>query len=273
MIQFKNIDSAFSKKATVYDSYGMSNEIIKHNRDIIRGIVLKNLPDNGKILELNGGTGSDALFFVNNGFYVHLIDISEGMIQKSKSKLSTQEIEKRFKIERKSFENLNDLPRNTFDYIFSNFGGLNCTPNVKKVIQQFPLVLKDQAFITLVIMPPICPWELLNIFWNPKMALRRLPSLFGSPIKANVSGTQFLTYYYSVNKIKKLFDSRYKIISLQSISLFSPPSFLDYFPIKYPKLFKKLLQLDNRFSKYYPFNFLGDFFVLTLQFNRKRVQH
>ena len=273
MMQFQNINIAFSKKAKTYDSYGMSNIIIKHSRDVIRNTVLENLTKNGKILELNGGTGSDAIYFVNKGYYVHLIDISKGMIQKSKSKITSPDIAKRFKIERKSFENLKNLPKNTFDYIFSNFGGLNCTPDVKKIIQQFPLVLKDQAFITLVIMPPICPWELLNIFWNPRMALRRLPSLFGTPIQAKVSGTQVLTYYYSVKQIKKIFDSRYEIISLKSVSLFSPPSFLDYFPKRYPKLFKKLIQIDNRFSKYYPFNQFGDFFILTLQFNRKCDNH
>ncbi len=269
MLQINNIDSAFSEKAKVYDSYGMSNIIVKYSRFIIRKNILRNLPTKGKILELNGGTGSDALYFVKKGHYVHLIDISKGMIQKSKSKISSPEIEKRLKIERKSFENLEDLPRKEFDYLFSNFGGLNCTPNIKSIIKQFPYVLKDHAYVTLVIMPPICPWELFNIFWNPKMSLRRLPSLFGAPISANVSGIKFLTYYYSVNKIRNLFDSQFKVISLKSISLFSPPSFLDYFPIKYPKLFKKLLQIDNRLSNFFPFNHFGDFFVLTLQFNRK----
>ena len=79
-----------------------------------------------------------------------------------------------------------------------------------------------------------------------------------------------MLYYNSVNAIKKLFGSQYKIISLQSLSLFSPPSFLDYFPNKYPKLFKKLFQLDERFSKYYPFNGFGDFFILTAQYKQKR---
>ena len=206
MLQLDNIDLAFSEKAKIYDSYGMTNVIVKYSRDVVRRTVLDNIPHNGKILELNGGTGSDALFFVKKGYYVHLIDISKGMIQKSKSKISSQEIESRFKVQRKSFENLSEFPLKRFDYIFSNFGGLNCTPNIQNVIHQFQHVLKDQAYVTLVIMPPICPWELINIFWNPKMSLRRLPSIFGIPIKANVSGVKFLTYYYSVNKIKKLFD-------------------------------------------------------------------
>ena len=270
MIQLENIDSAFSEKAKVYDSYGMTNPIIKYSRKVVRKTVLSNIQPNGRILELNGGTGSDALYFVKNGYNVHLIDISKGMIEKAKSKIKSFKVEQKLTIEQKSFDYLHDLPRNNFDYIFSNFGGLNCTPNIKRVIEQFPLVLKNKGYITLVIMPPICPWELVNIFWNPKMALRRLPALFGSPIKANVSGFQFWTYYYPVNKVKKMFDERYEIISLESLSLFSPPSSLDYFPLKYPKLFKKLLHFDNRLTKYYPFNNFGDFYILTLQYNRKR---
>ena len=270
MLQLDYINSAFSKKAKVYDSYGKSNFIIKHSRKIVRDTVLRNIAPHGNILELNGGTGSDALHFVKKGYKVHLIDVSKGMIEKSKSKITSEEIEHKLTIERKSFEQLQDLPKNNYDYIFSNFGGLNCTPNVKKVIDQFPLVLKDEGYITLVIMPPICPWELINIFWSPKMALRRLPSLFGLPIKANVSGIKFWTYYYPVNKVKKLFDKRYEFISLESLSLFSPPSFLDYFPVKYPKLFKKLLEFDNRLTKHFPFNHFGDFYILTLRYIRKR---
>ncbi len=273
MVQLANIDSAFSEKAKVYDSYGSSNSIIKISRRIVRNTLLNHLPINGRILELNGGTGSDALFFVHKGYNVHLIDISKGMIQKSKEKITSDEIHSRLTIERKSFEDLRSFQKNSFDYIFSNFGGLNCTPNVKKVIDQFPHILKDGGIVTLVIMPPICPWELLNIFWNPKMALRRLPALFNFPVKANISGVQFLTYYYSVSQIKKLFSQHFEIISIKSLSLFSPPSFLDYFPNKYPRLFKKLLQLDIRFTKYYPFNYFGDFFILTMKYDQKRDYH
>ena len=270
MIQLANVDSAFSEKSKIYDSYGTTNSIVKVSRKIVRETIIAKLPVNGKILEINGGTGSDALYFVEKGYYVHLIDISKGMIEKSKEKITSSEIKSRFTVERKSFEDLHSFDGRSFDYIFSNFGGLNCTPNVKKVVDQFSYILKDGAFVTLVVMPPICPWELANIFWNPKMALRRLPAIFHVPIKAHVSGVQFWTYYYSVNAIKKLFGSQYKIISLQSLSLFSPPSFLDYFPNKYPKLFKKLFQLDERFSKYYPFNGFGDFFILTAQYKQKR---
>lgn len=267
MLQLKNVDLAFSEKAKVYDAYGQRNSIIRYSRNVIRKIILRNLQKGDNILELNGGTGSDALYFVNKGYNVHMIDISRGMISHSKNKLRS-EISQLFTIERKSFENLRDLPKESFNYIFSNFGGLNCTPNISTVIDQFPYVLKDGGFVTLVIMPPICPWELANIFWNPKMALRRVPAIFGLPIKANISGFKFWTYYYTANNVEKMFDSRYKLISLQSLSLFSPPSFLDYFPLKYPKLFKILLSLDNRLTQHNPFNKYGDFFILTLKYTQ-----
>ena len=266
MLQLGNVDLAFSEKSKVYDDYTKSNFIVKYSRNVIRRVILDNIPQDGSILELNGGTGSDAIFFVKKGYSVHLIDISKGMIEKSKEKVTSQEIKQKFTIQRKSFENLQDLPAHHFDYIFSNFGGLNCTPNLKSVLNQFSYLLKDTGFITLVIMPPICPWELLQIFWNPKMGLRRVPAIFGVPIKANISGIKFLTYYYTVNTVKKLFNKNYTVLSIKSISLFSPPSFLDYFPIKYPKLFRKLLHLDQRFSAYYPFYNYGDFFILTLSY-------
>jgi ubiquinone/menaquinone biosynthesis C-methylase UbiE len=266
MLNAKNIDLAFGEKSKVYDIYSKENFIVKYSRYKIRNEMLQYLNKNDKILELNGGTGSDALYFVKRGYFVHLTDISTGMVKKSRSKIN-KKFQDRFIVEKKSFTKISELPKNSYDYIFSNFGGLNCIYDVKSVINQFPHVLKHGGHVTLVIMPPICPWELFNIFWNPSMAIRRIPAIFGKPIKANVAGYKFWVYYHSLNFIKGLFDSRFDILSCQSLSLFMPPSYLDYFPKKYPELLKRLIKIENRFSKFSPFNKFGDFFVITLKYN------
>ena len=53
MIQLANVDSAFSEKSKIYDSYGTTNSIVKVSRKIVRETIIANLPVNGKILEIN----------------------------------------------------------------------------------------------------------------------------------------------------------------------------------------------------------------------------
>lgn len=266
--QLINVKSAFTRKAQVYDAYSLKNKIVQLGRRTVYHHILGQLCKNDKILELNSGTGMDALFFAKKGFQIHATDISEGMLDKIGEKIRTSQL-KNFTYQKLALQNLTQVDHAPFDYIFSNFGGLNCLPkySLKQLAKEInPSLLRPEGFLTMVIMPPICPWELLNFPWNVKAAFRRIPSLWGRATRSHINGIYFNSYYYSVGVIEDIFSPEFKKVSLQSISLFSPPSFMDYFPSRYPKLFSFLINLDNRFSTSFPFNSYGDYFVITLQY-------
>ena len=104
-----------------------------------------------------------------------------------------------------SFTELEKLDIKQFDYIFSNFGGLNCTDNLSNVFKHFSKLLTPQGRVTLVIIPPICPWEIALMFkGNFKTAFRRLKK---GGIMANVEGIELETYYYSLNETVKTLGS------------------------------------------------------------------
>ena len=90
--------------------------------------VEKNIIKGGhiNILELNCGTGEDAIRFHKAGNEVFATDISAEMIKVSKTKLGPTEI-KGITFMQLS---MTDLPqewmKGKFDLVFSNFGGLNC---------------------------------------------------------------------------------------------------------------------------------------------------
>jgi ubiquinone/menaquinone biosynthesis C-methylase UbiE len=260
------VNKAFSIKAKVYDSYSEQNVIVKLGRRAVYQEILKNLKKDHKILELNSGTGMDALFFASQGYRIHATDISDGMISKIRKKIKKTSL-KTFSCQRLSLNDLQKVENAPYDYIFSNFGGLNCIPNIDNFGRSInQTVLKPGGYITLVVMPPICPWELLNFPWNFRAAFRRLPSLWGRETISHIDGIYFYSYYYSAKSIVNSFGKNFKNISLRSISLFSPPSFMDFFPRKYPKMFEFLVKLDNRLTSSFPFNNFGDFFIITLQY-------
>ena len=70
---------AFNKQSAVFDSIYSNNFIIQYKRKRVRDHVEKFIKSPCKILELNAGTGEDAIYFAEQGHYVHATDISEGM--------------------------------------------------------------------------------------------------------------------------------------------------------------------------------------------------
>src|SRR5690606_26147913 len=103
------------------------------------------LKPGSRILEINAGTGIDALYFASKGHHVHATDLSDGMIAQIKRKAAFPEAQGRFTYQQLSFEALDQTTETGFDYVFSNFGGLNCTDDLRKVTRHLPPLLKNDA--------------------------------------------------------------------------------------------------------------------------------
>ena len=129
-------------------------------REQVRNHALSYVQTGQRILELNAGTGIDAVFFANNGCRVHAIDISEGMLTRLRKKVDLLNLHDRITVQKCSLTELENINQSPFDFIFSNFGGLNCVPDLTLVTNSISRLLKPGGFVTIVIMPKICPWEL-----------------------------------------------------------------------------------------------------------------
>jgi ubiquinone/menaquinone biosynthesis C-methylase UbiE len=57
-----NIAEAFSRKSFQYDDFGNDHQNLEYMRHTVRTHVLKYLKPGDRILEINAGTGDDALF-------------------------------------------------------------------------------------------------------------------------------------------------------------------------------------------------------------------
>jgi ubiquinone/menaquinone biosynthesis C-methylase UbiE len=264
MIDYQSINLGFSRKAEVYDAYCEAHPVIRWCRQVIRSDVISRLPHAASMLELNAGTGADAAYFVSHGYRVHATDLADGMVAAIQTKIKKAAAGERFTAQQVSFTDLDQVQAGPFDAIFSNFGGLNCVPDLRGVVAQLPRLLKPGAFITWVIMPPICPWELaqaLRGHWQA--ATRRLKP---GGVISNVEGARFTTHYFSADAVMALFDKRFKRVGLRSISLFCPPSYMEKFPRRFPAITRALMQLDEHLGKIWPFNCWGDFFILTMQY-------
>ena len=116
-------------------------------------ISANHLARGSSILELNAGTGTDAVQLAQRGYFVHATDIAPGMLDRLRDKVGDLNLGDRITWEQRSFLSLENVPGAPFDAVFSDLGGLNCIPDLSPVIQQLPKVLHAGSLVTWVLMP------------------------------------------------------------------------------------------------------------------------
>ncbi len=157
--------TAFSRQSVLFDNLYSGNAIIQYKRERVRKHVAQYLSPGSSILELNSGTGEDAIWFAERGHTVHATDISAGMQERLIAKATALNLQEKISTEIISFTNLEHLKeRKEYDLIFSNFAGLNCTGELDKVLDSFSALLKPKGIVLLVILPKFCLSEFLLLF-------------------------------------------------------------------------------------------------------------
>jgi len=247
-----------------YDKADQDNKVLLDLRLQVYKHLEKYLKPTSHILELNAGTGIDALYLAGKSHYVHATDLSDGMIGQIQSKIASNNYSNRLTCQQVSFENLDRVSNRNFDYVLSNFGGLNCTQDLSLVTRNLPSLLKPGAYITWVIMPPVCPWELLGLIkgrW--KKAFRRFKKS-GTP--THLEGEYFYTYYHSLNNIRKAFGPSFHLMESEGLAALSPPPHSHKITTEHPTLYRFLRTLDGFLRNTFPFNRWADHIIVTFQY-------
>lgn len=256
---------AFTQQSKIFDELYAGDLIIQYKRQRVREHLIKYLSAGQFILELNSGTGEDAIWMAQQNCKVHATDISVGMQRVMEQKVRAYRFEKLISNELCSFTELEKLQeKGPFDMIFSNFAGLNCTGNLEKVLPSFSSLLNPKGIVTLVILPKFCLWEFLLIFKGKlKTATRRLFSKNGRT--ANVEGINFKCWYYNPSYVIKYLKNDFSVLSIEGLCTLMPPSYIEHFPRKHPKLFSMLHKKEDAWNDYWPWKYIGDYYIISLQ--------
>jgi ubiquinone/menaquinone biosynthesis C-methylase UbiE len=256
--------AAFSAQSDHFDADEESNEILKWMRTQVYRHEEEFLLSKSRILELNAGTGIDAMHFSRSGHSVFAVDNAPGMIHQLQNKITAYHVEDRVHCMLGSYDRLQNLPAASFTHVFSNFGGLNCIPDLRPVTQQLPRLLIPGATVTFVIMPHVCPWEIAQAFRGKvRLAFRRL----GTGTVAHIDGHRFMSYYHSPGNVIRAFGDSFRLVRLRGLASLSPPPYFDQWPKRHPILYAALTRWDERLAKYFPFNRWADHYIITMRFN------
>jgi ubiquinone/menaquinone biosynthesis C-methylase UbiE len=258
---------AFSKQSVVFDELYIPDTIIQYKRQRVREHVNKWIKPGSHILELNAGTGEDAVYFAGQGHKVHATDLSYGMLDKLAIKISEKKMTGKISYEECSYTKLNDLSeKGPYDHIFSNFAGLNCTDELDKVLQSLSPLVKPGGTITLVVLPKFCLWEFLLAFKGKfRTAFRRFSGKKGTD--SHIEGEYFTCWYYHPSYITSCMQNDFDLLQLEGLCTFVPPSYMMHFAEKYPRIFRSLCKLEKKWGASRPWRSIGDYYMIS--FRRK----
>jgi SAM-dependent methyltransferase len=219
-------EAAFDSYAFTYDAEFTYSPVGGMQRKRVWRYLEKNLspakhPD---VLELNCGTGEDALWLANRGYNVTATDLSGEMAAVAKRKLGGKA---------DVFQSgIREIPGKTggktFDLIFSDFGGMNCIgpADMTNVSAELASLLNPGGRLVLVVMSRNCKWE--QFYFRRKnnlaSAYRRRSK---QPVEADIFGEHFSTWYYSPGELAEFFSAQFSLNTSKPIGIALPPSYLD----------------------------------------------
>ncbi len=216
---------AFDSVAATYDIDFSNTRIGLAQRRQVWKQLLPLLSKTKNVFEVSCGTGVDAAFMASKVKSIVATDISEAMLLEANKK------KEKLQLSNCTFmcldaANLHLPGEQSFDLLFSNFGGLNClSPSqLKHFAQQSYSLLNQDAELCLVFIAKRCVWERFYfLFRHTKNRGRRLVH-GGTP--TTIGEQNFLTHYYSVQELKLIFEN-YQFVKAAPIGLFVPPGFLE----------------------------------------------
>jgi 2-polyprenyl-3-methyl-5-hydroxy-6-metoxy-1,4-benzoquinol methylase len=258
------LQPAFDNYAATYDAHFTNSLIgITQREHVFSYLKVLDYFKDKSVLEINCGTGHDALFLNDMGAIVTATDISSEMLAIAKAKDRSTKIN----FIQTSIQKIDEVVHlNSYAVLFSNFGGLNCLskPELGIFLAKVNAAKIDQ--LVFVIMGTNCLFEQFYFLVKGdfKKAFRRKKT---EGVLTEMNKQTFLTYYYSPKQIKNMVGASYSVQKKLPIGLLVPPSYLESFFKKHLLLFNVLKYVNNLFCKFSIFSNYSDHYLIHFKLN------
>lgn len=217
-----------------------------------------------KLLELNCGTGIDAVHLAERGIQLVACDISSHMIELARQLAASTNTGKLIDFKVLSNEEIGSLKgENVFDGAFSNFCGLNCVRDLPAVVRELTRLVRPEAPVLLCMMGHFVPWE---IAWfmahgEPGKALRRLR---GNSFRSSGSGTVCIQRP-SVSEIAHFMSPAFRLQRWSGVGVAVPPTYTENRMQHFPRMIKGLAGIDRMIADLPLFRRMADCVVLEFE--------
>src|SRR5439155_6351864 len=252
------IRAPFDAIAATYDETFTNSRIGRAQRDTIWHELDRVFRPGQHILEINCGTGVDAIYLASRGVDVLACDSAPRMIEVARKRLlKAQPCSKppsgrrwgRVDFRVLATEEIGKLQqpnsRTQFAGAFSNFAGLNCVEDLSHVARGLARLLQPGAPAVLCLFGRFCAWEVL---WylahgNPRKAFRRLR--YGGDLAELAPGATVRVRYPGVRALARAFAPAFRLKRWKGVGVVVPPSYLEPLAERFSKSFDRVASLDR----------------------------
>ncbi len=258
---------AFDSLAEIYDETFTRSLIGRTQRDAVWKVVRRTFTGGEHVLELNCGTGEDALFLAGLGASVVGCDASERMISVARRRREKEAPGSAIRFQVLPIERLEEMvEERQFDGVFSNFSGLNCVADLGGAARQLSIMVKPGGVLLLCLSTRVCLWEAswFLLHGQPKKAFRRWT---GHTIAA-LGDFRVEVQYPTVRTLRKLFSPFFTLRSWTGIGVAVPPSYLEHLALRHAKILDRLKAIDGVLSSWPGARAIGDHMLLSFERTR-----
>jgi ubiquinone/menaquinone biosynthesis C-methylase UbiE len=224
-----------------------------------------------RVFEIGCGTGEDACFLAQHGIRVTACDSSSQMIAVTNQKIAKDGLQDLVSAMQLQAENISRLRGGeSFDGAFSNFGALNCIPDLRRLARDLAGMLRPGANVVLCWMGPTCLWEMLWYLAHGtrERAFRRLKR--GGVTASLGPQASVHVHYPTVRFLVAAFAPEFRLKSVTGIGVAVPPSYAELWVRRHPRWLRFFQRADGVLSKLPGMRLLGDHVLVHLQ--REPVQ-
>ena len=217
-----------------------------------------------KLLELNCGTGIDAVHLAEKGIQLVACDISSRMIELARQLAASTNTSELIDFRVLPNEEIGSLKgENVFDGAFSNFCGLNCVEDLPAVVRELTRLVRPEGRVLLCMIGRFVPWEIAWFLGHgvPGKALRRLR---GNSFRPSGPGT-VCVQRPSVSEIARVMSPAFRLQRWSGVGIAVPPTYTENRMQHFPRMIKGLAGIDRMIGELPLFRRMADCVVVEFE--------
>jgi SAM-dependent methyltransferase len=256
---------AFDSVAVDYGRSNSDNPILCAMRSRVLAEVSRRVMRGGRILDLGCGPGVDDESLAREGYRVTAIDWSPHMVGQARTRMTAAGLSERVAIQHLGIHQLDRLPGEVFDAAFSNFGPLNCVPDLPAAAIEIAARLPPGGLLIASVIGRICPWEIALYTsrgnWN-----RARIRFAADPVGVPLNGQTVWMRYYAPEQFAQVFAAAgFVRVELRGLGVFAPPPYLEAFAKRHPLVTGTLTRVDDFVGGWPLFRSWGDHFLIVMK--------
>ncbi len=256
---------AFDGVAGTYNRSNAANPGLVAMRRRALATLAGALPAGGHVLDLGCGPGTDEDTLVSLGYRVTAIDWSPAMVDEARRRVAAAGLSDRVDVHRLGIDDIDHLDPQVFDGAWSNFGALNCVPDLPAAARAIARRVRPGGVLVASVIGRVCPWEIG--LYLARGDWRRARVRFSRAFVAvPLDGRRIWTRYYSPAEFERVFAAAgFERQSRRALALLAPPPYLEGFTTRHETLVGALWGLEDRLAHLPGIRAWGDHFLVVMK--------